>query len=100
MICFFFQAEDGIRDYDVTGVQTCALPISIFPRGGAASEAAQGVAGEQLQYKKRHFTLFTPRDFDLSPYFAVVKPTIEKGFDYRRLNWQQSERQKGATSDP
>src|SRR5437773_10262939 len=25
--CFFFQAEDGIRDRDVTGVQTCALPI-------------------------------------------------------------------------
>src|SRR5256885_12678127 len=28
---FFFQAEDGIRDYKVTGVQTCALPISIPP---------------------------------------------------------------------
>ena len=27
---FFFQAEDGIRDYDVTGVQTCALPILVF----------------------------------------------------------------------
>src|SRR3989442_8414482 len=27
-VCFFFQAEDGIRDADVTGVQTCALPIS------------------------------------------------------------------------
>src|SRR5256885_3795828 len=26
-LCFFFQAEDGIRDYKVTGVQTCALPI-------------------------------------------------------------------------
>src|SRR2546426_8518324 len=26
-ITFFFQAEDGIRDYKVTGVQTCALPI-------------------------------------------------------------------------
>src|SRR5256885_12757945 len=26
---FFFQAEDGIRDYKVTGVQTCALPISM-----------------------------------------------------------------------
>src|SRR6516162_10242427 len=25
--CFFFQAKDGIRDYKVTGVQTCALPI-------------------------------------------------------------------------
>src|SRR2546427_2839121 len=28
---FFFQAEDGIRDLTVTGVQTCALPISTFP---------------------------------------------------------------------
>src|SRR5256885_10666745 len=27
---FFFQAEDGIRDYKVTGVQTCALPISLW----------------------------------------------------------------------
>src|SRR5256885_12981040 len=27
-VFFFFQAEDGIRDYKVTGVQTCALPIS------------------------------------------------------------------------
>src|SRR5207245_6367313 len=28
VLCFFFQAEDGIRDATVTGVQTCALPIS------------------------------------------------------------------------
>src|SRR5205807_7375357 len=28
---FVFQAEDGIRDYKVTGVQTCALPISLAP---------------------------------------------------------------------
>ena len=27
-VIFFFQAEGGIRDYDVSGVQTCALPIS------------------------------------------------------------------------
>src|SRR5256885_11667626 len=32
---FFFQAEDGIRDYKVTGVQTCALPISADRRAGA-----------------------------------------------------------------
>src|SRR5256886_11732589 len=31
MLSFFFQAEDGIRDLTVTGVQTCALPISIVP---------------------------------------------------------------------
>src|SRR3712207_9069974 len=30
MFFFFFQAEDGIRDIGVTGVQTCALPISIL----------------------------------------------------------------------
>src|SRR5699024_11752312 len=29
-IIFFFQAEDGIRDRNVTGVQTCALPICLF----------------------------------------------------------------------
>ena len=28
-----------------------------------------------------------PRDFDISPYFSVVKPTIENGFDYKRLHW-------------
>src|SRR5256885_5518941 len=32
---FFFQAEDGIRDYKVTGVQTCALPISPGALDGA-----------------------------------------------------------------
>src|SRR6266403_3915041 len=32
---FFFQAEDGIRDLYVTGVQTCALPISNGKRGAA-----------------------------------------------------------------
>src|SRR5204863_7308320 len=31
LVFFFFQAEDGIRDLYVTGVQTCALPISILP---------------------------------------------------------------------
>src|SRR5688572_31084661 len=31
LLFFFFQAEDGIRDLTVTGVQTCALPISYDP---------------------------------------------------------------------
>src|SRR2546426_6494163 len=43
-VFFFFQAEDGIRDYKVTGVQTCALPIYILndevaDDGGAGDEA-------------------------------------------------------------
>src|SRR5256885_5610522 len=37
---FFFQAEDGIRDYKVTGVQTCALPISLTHANVLANVAA------------------------------------------------------------
>src|SRR3989442_5016123 len=40
-VYFFFQAEDGIRDADVTGVQTCALPIS----GGQAHDERRHRAG-------------------------------------------------------
>ena len=35
----------------------------------------------------RHHTLYAPRDFDISPYFHVTKPTIECGFDYRLAVW-------------
>ena len=35
----------------------------------------------------RHSSLYAPRDFDISPYFAVVKPTLEHGFDYRKVHW-------------
>src|SRR5690606_39973170 len=34
---FFFQAEDGIRDFHVTGVQTCALPICALNKKGVAA---------------------------------------------------------------
>src|SRR5690606_39627558 len=46
--CFFFQAEDGIRDFHVTGVQTCALPIcpprreAPLPSGGPQPLASGG----------------------------------------------------------
>lgn len=39
----------------------------------------------------RHHSLFTPRDFDVSPFFRVVKPTVEAGFDYRRLQLRINE---------
>src|SRR3989441_9475084 len=38
MFCFFFQAEDAIRDKLVTGVQTCALPISSVAHGDLKPE--------------------------------------------------------------
>src|ERR1039457_4195643 len=45
LVFFFFQAEDGIRDYKVTGVQTCALPI--YAIAAAAYEEA-GVGPDDL----------------------------------------------------
>lgn len=38
----------------------------------------------------RHHSLFTPRDFDVSPYFEIIKPTIERGFDFRELDWSNA----------
>jgi permuted papain-like amidase YaeF/Yiix C92 family enzyme len=35
----------------------------------------------------RHYSLFTPRDFDISPYFRVIKPAIEGDFDPLTLQW-------------
>ena len=38
----------------------------------------------------RHHSLFAPRDFDISPYFDIVKPTIENGFDPKALRWART----------
>jgi hypothetical protein len=38
----------------------------------------------------RHHSLFVPRDFDVSPYFEVVKPTLAGGFDHRSLRWSDA----------
>jgi hypothetical protein len=42
----------------------------------------------------RHHSLFAPRDFDLSPYFQIVKPTIEGAFDHHQLSWGDRERRE------
>jgi hypothetical protein len=45
--------------------------------------------GRANRLHKRHYTLITPRDFDVSPYFKVVKPTVELGFDFRAFDWNR-----------
>src|SRR5690606_39997732 len=57
---FFFQAEDGIRDFHVTGVQTCALPICLAP---CARDSPQ----------KRPAGRWFPREFDDKPLFPPVR---------------------------
>ena len=68
---------------------------------------APGRASAQSSYSReeimhiRHHSLYTPRDFDLSPYFGVVKPTLVYGFDYKQLTWGKPtwEEEMAAASD-
>src|SRR3989454_3568861 len=50
---FFFQAEDGIRDYKVTGVQTCALPIYVHAVPDA-ERSERGVVARERDQRDLH----------------------------------------------
>jgi hypothetical protein len=52
----------------------------ILPRHDAPCSESECLA-------QRHYSHFTPSDFDLSPYFNIVKPTIENRFNYKKLHW-------------
>src|SRR5690606_40451453 len=49
-IFFFFQAEDGIRDFHVTGVQTCALPIFGTPATRLKEQVPEDVKRERIYH--------------------------------------------------
>src|SRR5205807_4361545 len=85
---FFFQAEDGIRDYKVTGVQTCALPIFItratypvlgfpqYPGEVGTSEADDDMKAKAQ--KDAEAALAEPLDV-YRAFFLNDKPFIEIG---------------------
>src|SRR2546430_12114570 len=69
-MCFFFQAEDGIRDLTVTGVQTCALPI-LLPR----------IAREKLA---EYCDIFCERDyFDVEDAHRILTAAKQHGLKLR-----------------
>lgn len=47
----------------------------------------------EIMSQVRHYSVFVPRDFDLSPYFDIVKPTTEQGFNYLGMTWADPESQ-------
>ena len=55
-------------------------------------ELVDGSAGARHARREilhiRHHSLYAPRDFDVSPFFAVVKPRIDRGFDFREMEWR------------
>src|SRR3989440_783810 len=62
---FFFQAEDGIRDLIVTGVQTCALPIFVPERTGEHAPILQKTAEDAaVLLKNDHALPLKPEDLD------------------------------------
>ena len=49
---------------------------------------ANGYTAEEI-FHIRHHSLYTPRDFDLSPFFEIVKPTLVEGFNYKGVSWAE-----------
>lgn len=74
------------------------IPIA-KPASIDISEEAEARRQESLHI--RHYSLFAPRDFDISPYFAIVKPTLDAGFDYKKVAWAARgvERRKARRED-
>jgi len=67
-----------------------SIGYPILPVAAEPFDEARGKSERDVLWKRRHYTLFTPRDFDISPYFSVIKPTLQKGFDFRSMKWSES----------
>lgn len=66
--------------------QSIRYPIlPIMHRHDASTPECSGCIAEAMHI--RHYSLFAPRDFDVSPYFEIVKPWLVRGFDYRSIPW-------------
>jgi hypothetical protein len=61
--------------------ETVRYPILAKVARAASEQAWQDIL------EIRHSSLYAPRDFDISPYFEVVKPTLVRGFDYKTMAW-------------
>lgn len=70
--------------------QSVRYPILPHASVGPDPDAAPGIHARREILRIRHHSLFAPRDFDISPYFRVVKPTLEMGFYYRQLRWDDT----------
>src|SRR5256886_12003798 len=79
---FFFQAEDGIRDLTVTGVQTCALPILLALRIDIADGGDLNI-GARLQHL--HVTEAHAADSDDSDIDAVIGAEHARGRRQREI---------------
>src|SRR3989449_7583486 len=86
---FFFQAEDGIRDVAVTGVQTCALPISAVDpyryMEDLQNPEVQGWLKAQNDYTRAALTRIPGRNDLLARIRQLDEAATARVFDVRRL---------------
>src|SRR2546421_4162150 len=83
---FFFQAEDGIRDLIVTGVQTCALPISVLLKALVLAELLQDLLGRPAESLEQngHGLLALAVDAD-TDHVALVDLHLQPRSEERRV---------------
>jgi hypothetical protein len=66
-----------------------SIHYPILPESVSVNGKTYGIAPfvqSEMDHIRTH-GLYTPRDFDVSPFFAIVKPTIAAGFDYHTVQW-------------
>src|SRR2546426_8073356 len=95
-VFFFFQAEDGIRDYKVTGVQTCALPILPGTLGTGGSVPAPGANDRGPGVLRAG-----PPPYTAGPGAAVSRATVRgvAGLTSRRGYWRRPEPARSIKGD-
>ena len=79
---FFFQAEDGIRDWSVTGVQTCALPIS-----KVALDLMLGNQPHEVIYLKEYQNLLYLVDKNSGIWVFDNLGNFKKKLNYKGVQW-------------
>src|SRR5690606_41022113 len=99
--CVFFQAEDGIRDFHVTGVQTCALPIFTAHRVGVALDVMRLYAREHRLAETLQRAMLPEQaeipDLDVWTYYAPSAEHAQVRSEERRVGkeggWRRSRKQ-------
>jgi hypothetical protein len=64
-----------------------SIKYPILPILNPADHYCQGCVNEI--FNVRHYSLFVPKDFDLSPYFQIVKPNSDLNLDYKNIKWNE-----------
>src|SRR2546430_3990514 len=89
---FFFQAEDGIRDLTVTGVQTCALPI--FVASGVTLPESESKSNYEELYGKNFVSVVHVRSADFLKEIKPADDDIKKYFEAHKAELKTEEKRK------